>query len=261
MIVSDLVSSMSRHSTALEMLGPSEASPDDTAGPGYVRVAAGVRAMIVEGSLRPGTWLRMQALADRFGVSVQPVREALQLLQGEGLVEIHPNRGAQIRGIDRRRLVHIYEIRGALESFMARQFADDASQSEIRALEAIQIGHDAATDQRDTAALIHHNTEFHGLINGRGGNREAVALIQRHYDLSSSIRWRIGLTDGYWRRVRAEHHELIDAFRRHDAAAAGDIGTRHVFGSLNELLAQLGRLDATPETAGHRVTREEGTKS
>ncbi len=195
--------------------------------------------MIVSSEVLPGTWLRLTALAARFGVSVQPVREALHVLQGEGLVELHPNRGAQVRGLDRQRLVRIFEIRAALESFMARLFAEEATGREIRALEQLQVDHDAAFETGDLPAALRVNKLFHALINGRSGNDEAVALIQRYYDLSGSIRARSGFAPSYGPRVRAEHHALLDAIRRHDGGAAADIGARHVLHTLEENLAWL----------------------
>jgi DNA-binding GntR family transcriptional regulator len=212
------------------------------------RVARGLRQMIVKGEVKHGTWLRMQNLADKFGVSVQPIREALQLLQGEGLVELHPNRGGQVRGLDRTRLKQIYEIRSALESFMARQFADDASQSEIRTLERIQAEHDRAMEARDLAELRRLNGMFHSLINQRGGNLEAAALISRYYDLSSALRENIGFADSYWHRVRTEHHGLLEAIRRHDGSMAADIGSRHVLGSLHDHLNQFDMMQSRAKT-------------
>ena len=114
-----------------------QAGPGET---GYRRVADRLRREILEGAIEPGSWVRMQAVADRLGVSVQPVREALQLLEGEGLVEILPNRGARVHGLDRARLFQIYEVREALESDMARRFAEDARPSELRRLEEILSG-------------------------------------------------------------------------------------------------------------------------
>jgi DNA-binding GntR family transcriptional regulator len=223
----------------IDLLEPIHSTIGERTEPNYARVAGGVRAMIVSGEVRPGTWLRMQALAERFQVSVQPVREALQLLQGEGLLEIHPNRGAQVRGIDRRRLVHIYEIRGALESFMARSFADEASPRDIRSLIRIQEEHDAAVAARDAVHVFQANERFHSLINGRSGNGEVIALIRRYYDLTRSIRARLGFSENYLDRVRTDHHDLVKAVQRHDGSAAADIGVRHVMGTLHDLLTQL----------------------
>jgi len=217
--------------------------------PVYRRVADELRVMILGNELAPGTWVRMQAMADRFGVSVQPVREALQLLQGEGLLVMHPNRGAQVKGLDRNRLVHIYEIRGALESFMARRFAEHASPADLRALEAVQVQHDAALDANDSTVVSRINGLFHALINGHGNNAEALALIRRYYDLSSTIRRRFGFSHLYAKRVRTEHHALLDAFRRHDGVAAAEVGLLHVRGTLDDILIQLDRIQTSSARA------------
>ena len=90
----------------------------------YQRVTNLLRNEIIGGAVPLGSRLTMTALADRFGVSVQPVREALQQLEGEGLVEIIPNVGARVRALDRNLLVHSHEIGEALETFLTRQFAE-----------------------------------------------------------------------------------------------------------------------------------------
>lgn len=232
---------MSLHNpvSLLELADRAASAPAERPELGYARVAAGIRAMIISNEVRPGTWLRLQPLSERFGVSVQPVREALQLLQGEGLVELHPNRGAQVRGLDRNRLVHIYEIRAGLQSIMAHRFAEEASGSEIRALERVQEQHDAALDAGDFRAAARVNRAFHNLIDGRGGNHEAVALIERYRALPSSVRERSGYSAAHWVRVRGEHHALLEAIRRHDGPAAGGVGARHVLNTLADVLAWL----------------------
>jgi len=207
----------------------------------YGRVVARLRREIIDNAVAPASWLRMAPLAQRYGVSVQPIREALQQLQGEGLVEIFPNRGARVRGLDRRRLVHIYEIREAIETFMARRFAEEASLADIRRLEALQVRHDAAVDAADAALIQAVNGEFHGFINGHGGNREARDLVERHLDLSRTLHLLHGWQQSHWHRARREHHELIAAFHARDGALAAEIGARHVRVLRDELMAKLGR--------------------
>jgi DNA-binding GntR family transcriptional regulator len=214
----------------------------------YVRVAARLRSLILSGEYAPGDWLRMQSVAKRFGVSVQPVREALQHLQGDGLVEFLPNRGARVRGLDRGRIVHIFEIREAIESFMARRFAEECSLRDIVALEKIQAEHDRAVETRELMEVGLVNKRFHAIINGHGGNTEALSLVTRYYALTGSLRMRSKIDDGYWDRARAEHHALIKAFRERDVATAGEIGARHVRDRRNEMLEDLDRQFAAAST-------------
>ncbi len=216
----------------------------------YMRVAALLRAEILAGEIALGSWLRMSAIADRCGVSVQPVREALQQLEGEGLVEMIPNRGARVRELSRQRMIHNHEIGEALETFMSRRFAEEASLSDLRQLEALQRVHDVALEGDDWLAIDDANFAFHRHINGHGGNEEAVDLVTRYYGLTQAIHSTLGRAEGYKARVRAEHHALIDAFRQRDGELAARIGASHVRGTLNDVLSLF---DASqPEPARRR---------
>jgi DNA-binding GntR family transcriptional regulator len=206
---------------------------------GYRRVADRLRQDILDGEIEPGSWVRMQAVADRLGVSVQPVREALQLLEGEGLVEILPNRGARVHGLDRTRLGHIYEVREALESYQARRFAEDARPSEIHRLEEIQARHDKAAEGRDLHLVALTNREFHRVINTYGNNPLIIDPVSRYMDLGRMLVRKVGHEPGYLKRVVREHHALLTAFRRHDATRAADLGAAHVRVTREVMLARL----------------------
>lgn len=205
--------------------------PELRAETSYVRVANLLRNEILAGSLPLGSWLRMAALAKRFGVSVQPVREALQQLEGEGLVEIIPHHGARVRELDPMRVTHAHEIGEALESFFARQFAEEASLSALRKVEALQVEHDAAIAELDWQRIDTANYAFHRFINTFGGNVEAADLVGRYYGLTDSLMNRFGRDEAFARRVQEEHHALLDAFRRREPEAASRISSQHVRGT------------------------------
>lgn len=207
----------------------------------YLRVAAQLRQEILDGSLRPDTRLPMQALAERCGVSVQPVREALQQLQGEGLVEIIPNCGARVRGLDRTRVLHIFEMREALETFMTRRFAEEAGASDIAVLAAVQQRHDAAAEAGDITEVLAANRIFHSLITGHGGNIDVTDLAARYADLTGTLGRRLGRGAAYLARVRREHHAMLAAFRKRDASRAGDVAAAHVRAARIEILAFVDR--------------------
>ena len=213
--------------------GASEVKTETT----YQRVTNLLRTEIIAGDIPLGGWLRMTAIAERFGGSVQPVREALQQLEGEGLVEMIPNHGARVREIDRNRLVYSHEIGEALESFLSRQFAEEASLSSLKKLEALQVEHDAAIEAMDWARIDAANHAFHRFINTHGGNLEAADLIARYYGLSESLMNKQGRDAAFASRVRTEHHALLDAFRRRDPDAAAKINAQHVRGTLGDVLA------------------------
>lgn len=205
----------------------------------YQRVAKQLRTEIVEGRIPNGEWLRMSAIAERLQVSVQPVREALQQLEGEGLVEMIPNHGARVRSVDAQRLVHFHEIGEALESYFARQFAEEASMKSIRELETLQAAHDAAILALDWARVDTANVAFHRHINFGGGNQEGVDIIQRHNHLGQTLLTKAGRTRDYADRVQREHHLLLDAIKARNGEAAATIAAAHVRGTMDDVLAAI----------------------
>ena len=220
--------------------------------PGYRRVALRLRQDIVDGVVAPGEWLRLQTVAEMCGVSVQPVREALQLLEGEGLVQIFPNRGAQVRGIDRRRLEHIYDIREVVEAMLVMRFCENASSADIEELAAIQLRHDEATLRMDPTTTSAVNFEFHHLVNSHAGNSEALALVERYTELGQSLHRRFQRGQARFERVRNEHNMMLEAFRARDVEAAGHVAKLHVRGTRRDLLNHIDELDPRLVPAGFR---------
>ncbi len=204
-------------------------------------VANRLRSDIIGGVLPSGTRIPMSTVAAELGVSVQPVREALQLLEGEGLIEMIPNRGAIVRRMDRMTLIHTHEIGAGIELYLTRQFADDAPPSALRQAADLQRAHDAAAETLDWAEMDRANFVFHRYINTFGGNTAAADLVSRNYGLSHGILIRAGRDRSYADRVRAEHHALLDAFRSHDTETAMRISYAHTRATLENVLEAFDR--------------------
>jgi DNA-binding GntR family transcriptional regulator len=205
----------------------------------YQRVASQLRADIIEGVWRQDARLKVRDLAAHYGISPAPVREALQQLQGEGLVVLEPNRGARVRPIDEQLLINVFDVREALESFLTARFAAAASPHQIAMVKAIQAEHDAATEQSDVAAAFALNRRFHEFINTAARNAEAVEVINRHLGLTRALRLECGFTPARMRTVQQEHHLLIAAFDRGDEALARRIAADHVRSSRDDLVERL----------------------
>ena len=88
------------------------------------RVAAELRRRILHGQLEPGSRLKLEELASQLDVSHMPVREALRELEGEGLLELYPHRGAVIKGVDAPFVRNLYDVRGAIEGMVADQVVE-----------------------------------------------------------------------------------------------------------------------------------------
>lgn len=200
--------------------------------PDYRRVSLQLRRDIIHGTFSPGTWLRLQAIANRFGISVQPVREALQVLAGEGLIDIYPNRGARVRGLNRERIIHMYEVREAMESFLSRRFAEEASLKDLEQIEELQAQHDAAMAARDVGGASRINLIFHHTINKRAGNLDALNMCERYRELAHVLFKELGPASDHFERITREHHELLAAFKNRDTVAAQRLAGEHVRSTL-----------------------------
>src|SRR5690349_23549507 len=122
---------------------------------------------ILEGDLKPGQRLRAEALAQRFGTSRTPIREALLQLEAQGLVDVEPNRGAVVRAFDRDDLLDLYELRALLEPKAAALAAQRITEADVDRLE----------DLCEADDLIVANEAFHRIIlEAAGSPRLTVAM-------------------------------------------------------------------------------------
>jgi DNA-binding GntR family transcriptional regulator len=97
-------------------------------------VVDGIRDMILTDQLKPGDWLRQDELAEAFGVSAIPVREALRQLQAEGLVTLHRHRGTAVASLSASECQEVYRLREALETLAVRWAAEDFDRIPIERL-------------------------------------------------------------------------------------------------------------------------------
>lgn len=212
-------------------------------GTSYARVRDVIRTDIVNGVLEAGARLKTAELAERYGVSQVPVREALQQLQGEGLVEIEPNRGARVRRIDLKFITNVFEIREAVAGMLAAKAAGLMTDAAIAELEAHQADFAAAIERDDMPAILQRNNLFHRVHTRVADNREAEALLDRHFALIWTLRQRLGFSAARKARMCEEHELLIDAFRRRDPVAAQQLTQLHTRHAMEDMLEQAsGRL-------------------
>jgi DNA-binding GntR family transcriptional regulator len=208
------------------------------AGTSYARVRDAIRDRIVGGTYLPGTRLKINDLCEQFGISSNPIREALQQLQGEGLVVISPNRGATVRLIDEQMIRHIYEIGEAIDGILANRCAAIATPPQVEQLRGIQRKMEAAAAADDAVARADYNGEFHTLLGTISGNTEAVDIRRRHQNLIRTIRQKYGYSPKRLEQIHIEHWAIIDAIADRDVAAAESAARIHAVRSLEDMLAR-----------------------
>jgi DNA-binding GntR family transcriptional regulator len=207
------------------------------------KLAATLQARVLSGELPTGARLRQEALAEEFGVSRTPVREALRKLQASGLVEVRPNRGALVRGLSAREVRDAYEVRAELEGLAAELAALHPHQEDIDSLRAAQREFRAALDEavaargrgeppaeEITLRWGRANDLFHQTIQRAGGNAVLEATLTHLHRSFPRDLSRIVLRESttlLQENVR-EHEAIIDAIDTRDPAAARELMVKHV---------------------------------
>ncbi|GAA1649556.1 GntR family transcriptional regulator [Georgenia ruanii] len=217
-----------------------ELSPDGPAGIHRTmadRVTVEIHRLIIMGDLEPGSALPIRDLADRFGTSSMPVREALRRLGGLGLVEITPHRGARVAETSVEDLEDTYRVRLLLEPLAVAAAAESVDDAHLdRAADAL-ARHNAAIDAGDLDRARTAHTEFHFLLYQGAASRWLQRAIEPVWQ--NSDRYRFAASGREKDRSRAEHTEILEACRAHDATAAEAAMRRHLEGARDRIRAAM----------------------
>jgi DNA-binding GntR family transcriptional regulator len=213
-----------------------EMTPKSDTGQGrdaYDRLIAEIR----QGQLRPGDRLTETDLAERLGISRTPVREAIRLLESDGLVDHQPRAGARIRRLDLAEVTELYEMRAVLEGTAARFAARAAYDSELAELDAINA--EMAAGAHDAERLYHANRQFHGVLLNAARNRflwRSVEAVQK----TLLILGRSTMEEADRAQAAVDEHGLIlRALHAHDGDAAEAAMRRHIEAAHRARLKQL----------------------
>lgn len=152
-------------------------------------VVDGIRDMILNGQFKPGDWLRQDQLAEEFGVSTMPVREALRQLQAEGLVVLHRRRGAAVAALSVSECEEIYRIREALEALAVRWAAENLEHIPIERLESLLEEIEAAEARSDDVdRRLHLVREFFFTIFQASEREHLLRMLSSLWDLCHQYR-------------------------------------------------------------------------
>lgn len=212
-----------------------------------VEIAQSLRQRILAGEFRQGEQLRQDALAQHYGVSRIPVREALSRLEAEGLITLEPHRGAVVSGLAPEEIGELFEMRALLEAELIRLAVPRLTSAALAEAEAALADYEAALAEGKVADWGALNWRFHAALYAAAGRPQWLETV-RGINLRTDrfVRLQLALT-GALDRARREHREILALARTGKAEAAAALVRRHILEAGQALAAALAREQAAAE--------------
>lgn len=197
-----------------------------------------LRRLILEGNVPPGAGLPLRELASRFAVSVIPLRESLQTLIGEGLVEHRPNLGYQVTQLTAAELRELYIVRERLEWVALETAVTAATPEDHRSAAEAHARLEQAVLEDDSSAYHRESRIFHLALTRPSGMARLVHMLESAWNITEPVRPMVHVDSRDRAELHADHGRMLAAFRAGDTeallAAAELHNTR-----LNRVVAQL----------------------
>ncbi len=187
----------------------------------------GLRRDLLTGDLARGDQVLQEALAERYGVSRVPLREALKVLESEGQVVYHPNRGYFVADLSVADLLEVYRLRELLEADALRQAVPALSDSDVDEIDRLRLAVDQAAEGRDVLALTAANRRFHFAMFDAAGLPRLSRLLHQLWDATDSYRALYFADADNREAVGREHARMVDALRARDSEALVDLHDEH----------------------------------
>ncbi len=202
-------------------------------------VVTELKRLIYSGEFEPGERLNEATLALRMGTSRGPIREAMKVLAGLGLVTSIPNKGMFVRQLSVRDMVEVYELRAVVFAFAAERASENFSKKDAPAFEQLLDEMDAACDADDGTLYYELNLAFHELILGLSGNKRAKQAYDDYVKELHLFRRKYFNASSNMHNSNTEHRKIYQAIASGSAAKAWTAAQRHVLGGRSRLLATL----------------------
>jgi DNA-binding GntR family transcriptional regulator len=201
--------------------------------------------LILNGEIAPGQLITIQTLANAFGVSAMPVREALQRLTAARALTVISGRSIGIPPLTRERLLDLRRVRLELESLAAMWATPNIADAEIDRLQECIQNMEEAARSGDRKQYLRLNRTFHFAIYGAAGSDSLSAIIENLW-LQISPYFHLLHASGNYFKANEQHELMLDAIRARDGAAAS-LGVRNDIEAAYQVLVSL--LDAEGSTA------------
>ena len=196
----------------------------------YEEVAELLRQRIFARELEPGSWIDEVKIAEAYGISRTPMREALKVLAAEGLVTMKVRRGAYVTEVNEKDLTDVYHLLALLESDAAGVVAERATEAELQSLADLHASLEQAHSDRE--AFFRINEEFHQRLLQLADNRWREQMVADLRKVMKLNRHQSLLKTGRISESLQEHRLLLQALQSRDAAASAQRMREHFLSGL-----------------------------
>jgi DNA-binding GntR family transcriptional regulator len=190
---------------------------------------AAIKEAILSGAFGSNTALIEEHIAARLNISRTPVREALAILEHEGLLATRGGRGLFVSVLSREQFVALFIANEAVEPFLVRNAALGVTTKQLAALEDCLARADQAAEQHDTAQFLRASRDFHRLVGEAAGNEPLTAFVLRNEERTDMYLVSTGkhVDQANMRASNAEHRAILGAIADHNPEAGARLAVYH----------------------------------
>ena len=198
-----------------------------------------LRQAILREDLAPGERLMEIPLANKLGASRTPLREAIRMLEQEGLVVMIPRRGAQVAGISEKSLRDVLEVRKSLEKLAVELACERMTEEDMKEMNRAEEAFSAAVHEGDALRIAETDEQFHDVIYNSTGNTKLVQLLNNLRE--QMYRYRLEHIKDEKSRLSLleEHQRMMAALRSRDVELAKKAAGEHIVNQENNVLRNL----------------------
>ena len=215
---------------------PTQPSPDQGL---PATIAEQIKQLIYAGEFKPGARLNEASLALRMGTSRGPIREAIRILAGTGLVTAVMNRGVFVRQVSIREMLEIYDLRALVFGFAAERAVEHVTDEDRRKFEALLDAMDRACAAEDHDLYYNLNLEFHALVLALAHSQRAQRLYDDYVKELHLFRRQNFNKPGNMRRSNIEHRRVYEAISKGSKSKARTQAELHIQAGRQRLLAMM----------------------
>lgn len=198
-----------------------------------------LRQAILTGELKPGERLMEIHLANRLGVSRTPIREAIRMLELEGLVTMIPRKGAEVSRISKQDITDVLEVRASLDALAVRLCCERITPEETEQLEKAADAFGQAIESGDLTAVAQADVDFHDIIVAGSKNKRLMQMVNNLAERVYRYRLEYIKDKSSHNNLIKEHKEILDFIKKKDAKSAEEAIIGHVKNQENAIIKQL----------------------